>query len=108
MIKTLITAAISAALAAPLAAVADDDATTWPDKARPSARTTPRADEAMSGNSAAASGSTRPNYDPPLRPNDAKPAAEPSQSSAETTAPPHSPAPTAEPGPAQHAKPTGE
>ena len=84
MTKTLIAAAISAALAAPLVAFADDDATMWPDKAKPTprssqtpqqrARTTPRADEAMSGNSAAAGGSTRPSYDPPLRPDDARPA----------------------------------
>jgi len=116
MTKTLIATAISALLATPMAAIGDDNATMWPDKARPGAqssqtpqqkaRTTPRADEAMSGNSAAAGGSTRPSYDPPLRPNDAKPAAEPhspaygpSQSSAEQTA---------EPGPAQHAEPTGE
>ena len=84
MTKTLIAAAISAALAAPLAALADDDATMWPDKAKPTAqasqtpdqkaRTTPRTDEAMSGtDGAAARGSTRPNYERPLRPNDARP-----------------------------------
>ena len=84
MTKTLIAAAISAALAAPLAAFADDDATVWPDKAKPTpqssqskeqkARTTPRIDEAMSGtDGAAARGSTRPNYERPLRPNDARP-----------------------------------
>ena len=84
MTKTLIAAAISAALAAPLAAFADDDATVWPDKAKPTAqseqtteqkaRTTPRTDEAMSGtDGAAARGSTRPVYDPPRRPNDARP-----------------------------------
>ena len=82
MTKTLIAAAISAALAAPLVATADDNATLWPDKAKPSAqssqtkeqktRTTPRADQAMSGNSAAAGGSTRPAYDPPVRPSAAK------------------------------------
>ncbi len=99
MTKTLIATAISAALAAPLAAIANDDATMWPDKARPTAqssqtpqqkaRTTPRADEAMSGtDGAAARGSTRPNYDPPLRPNDARPIppfrAEPSAASGGT------------------------
>jgi hypothetical protein len=84
MTKTLIAAAISAALAAPFAAFGDDDATMWPDKASPSAqssrtpqqkaRTTPRADEAMSGtDGAAARGSTRPTYEAPLRPNDARP-----------------------------------
>jgi hypothetical protein len=84
MTKTLIAAAISAALAAPLVAFADDDATVWPDKPNPTAqstrtpqqkaRTTPRADEAMSGtDGAAARGSTRPNYETPLRPNDARP-----------------------------------
>lgn len=81
MTKILISASISAALAVPLGALADDNAMSWPDKAKPSeqserqkARTTPRADEAMSGSdSAAARGSTRPNYDPPLRPNDARP-----------------------------------
>ena len=80
MTKTLIAAAISAALAVPLGALADDDAVAWPDKAKPSeqserqkARTTPRADEAMSGSSAAARGNTRPNSDRPLRPNDARP-----------------------------------
>ena len=96
MTKTLIAAAISATFAAPLAAIADDDATLWPDKARPTAqseqtkeqraRTTPRTDEAMSG--AAARGSTRPNYDPPLRPNDVRPIppfrAEPSAASGGT------------------------
>ena len=99
MTKTLIAAAISAALAAPVAALADDDATMWPDKAKPTAqssrtlqsraRTTPRTDEAMSGtDGAAARGSTRPNYDPPLRPNDARPIppfrAEPSAASGGT------------------------
>ena len=99
MTKTLIAAAISAALAAPVAALADDDATMWPDKAKPTAqssrtlrhkaRTTPRTDEAMSGTDAAAArGSTRPNYDPPLRPNDARPIppfrAEPSAASGGT------------------------
>lgn len=84
MTKTLIAGAISVALAAPLAALGDDDATMWPDKAKPTApssqtkeqkaRTTPRAAEAMSGtDGAAARGSTRPVYDPPLRPNDARP-----------------------------------
>ncbi|HYM41365.1 MAG TPA: hypothetical protein VET46_01240 [Steroidobacteraceae bacterium] len=81
MTKILVSAAISAVLAGPVAAVADDAAMTWPDKAKPSAqseqrkaRTTPRADEAMSGSDgAAARGSTRPNYDPPMRPNDARP-----------------------------------
>jgi len=80
MTKTLIAVAISAALAAPLGAVADDNATMWPEKAKPAPgqtqqqkdRGTSRADEAMSGNSAAASGATRPSYDPPRRPNDAK------------------------------------
>lgn len=81
MTKTLIATAISAVLALPLVALADDDATMWPDKAKPTEqssrskeqkpRTTPRTDEAMSGT--AARGSTRPNYDPPLRPNDARP-----------------------------------
>jgi hypothetical protein len=99
MTKTLISAAISALLAAPLGALADDNATTWPDKAKPStqsaqtrdqterqkARTTPRADQAMSGNSAAAAGSTRPSYDPPVRPNDARRTPWPSQDSAERT-----------------------
>jgi len=99
MTKTLIATAISAALAAPLAAIANDDATMWPDKARPTAqssqtpqqkaRTTPRADEAMSGtDGAAARGSTRPVYDPPLRPNDVRPIppfrAEPSAASGGT------------------------
>ena len=81
MTKTLIAVAISAGLAAPLGALADDNATMWPGTAKPTAgrtqqekdRGTSRADEAMSGNSAAASGSTRPSYDPPRRPNDAKP-----------------------------------
>jgi hypothetical protein len=84
MTKTLIAAAISALLATPVAAIGDDNATMWPDKAQPSAqtsqtkeqkaRTTPRTDEAMSGtDGAAARGSTRPNYDRPLRPNDARP-----------------------------------
>lgn len=84
MTKTLIAVAISAALAAPFGAFADDNATTWPDKAKPAPgstqrteqerqRGTTRADQAMSGNSAAASGSTRPAYDPPRRPNDARP-----------------------------------
>ncbi len=84
MNKTLIAAAFSAALAVPFTVFADDDATMWPDKAKPNAqssrtkeqkaRTTPRADEAMSGSDgAAAAGSTRPNYDPPLRPNDVRP-----------------------------------
>ena len=81
MTKTLIAVAISAALAAPLGAVADDNATMWPEKAKPAPgqtqqqkdRGTSRADQAMSGNSAAAYGSTRPSYDPPRRPNDAKP-----------------------------------
>ena len=99
MTKTLIATAISALLATPVAAIGDDDATTWPDKARPSAqssqtpqqkaRTTPRTDEAMSGtDGAAARGSTRPSYDPPLRPNDARPIppfrAEPSAASGGT------------------------
>ncbi|HKB48431.1 MAG TPA: hypothetical protein VKC57_12085 [Ktedonobacterales bacterium] len=88
MTKTLIAVAISAALAAPLGALADDNATLWPDKAKPAPeqtqqqkkRGTSRADEAMSGNSAAASGSTRPAYDdpslkptPPKRPAAAEP-----------------------------------
>ena len=81
MTKTLIATAISAVLAAPFGALADDNATMWPDKAKPVAgrteqqkqRGTSRADEATSGNSAAASGSTRPSYDPPLRPNDVRP-----------------------------------
>ena len=93
MTKTLIAAAISTALAAPFAAFADDNATMWPDKAKPAAgrtqqqkqRGTSRTDQTMSGNSAAASGSTRPPYDPPLRPNDAKPVPGPSQSSSEGT-----------------------
>ena len=100
MTKALIAAAISAALATPFAALADDDATMWPDKAKPTAqsartpqqkaRTTPRADEAMSGtDGAAARGSTRPNYETPLRPNDARPIppfrAEPSAASGGTT-----------------------
>lgn len=99
MTKTLIAAAISATLAIPVMAFADDDATMWPDKAKPTpqsaqiprqkARTTPRTDEAMSGtDGAAARGSTRPNYDPPLRPNDARPVppfrAEPSAASGGT------------------------
>ncbi|HZE62149.1 MAG TPA: hypothetical protein VE085_16545 [Burkholderiales bacterium] len=93
MTKTLIAAAISTALAAPLGALADDNATTWPDKAKPTAertqqqkqRGTSRTDQTLSGNSAAASGSTRPSYDPPLRPGDAKPVAGPSPSSSERT-----------------------
>ncbi len=95
MTKTLIAAAIAGALAAPLGAFADDDAVTWPDKAnlpaqtKEKARTTPRIDEAQSGtDGAAARGSTRPNYDPPLRPNDARPIppfrAEPSAASGAT------------------------
>ena len=98
MTKILISAAISAAFAVPLGALADDDAMSWPDKAKPTgqserqkARTTPRTDEAMSGtDGAAARGSTRPNYDPPLRPNDAKPIppyrSEPSAASGGTAA----------------------
>jgi hypothetical protein len=75
--KTLIAAAFSAVILAPLPALAadDNDATMWPDKAKPTtqtaqqkARVTPRADEAMSGTAAAARGSTRPVYDPPVRP----------------------------------------
>src|SRR5438045_8593916 len=71
MTKMLMAVAISAALAAPFSALADDNATMWPDKAKPErgrtaqqkARGTSRADQAMSGNSAAASGATRPPYD---------------------------------------------
>ena len=124
MTKTLIATAISAVLATPMLAIGDDDATTWPDKAKPTEqssqskqqkqRTTPRADQAMSGQSAAAGGSARPSYDPPLPPSAAKPQPGPDAS---TYAPPHSPAygpsqssveQTAEPGPYQRAKPTGE
>jgi hypothetical protein len=94
MTKTLIAAAIFTALTAPLGALADDNATMWPDKAKPVAgrtqqqkqRGTTRADQTMSGNSAAASGSTRPSYDPPLRPNDAKPLAPGESASERTTA----------------------
>jgi len=101
MTKTLIATAISALLVTPVAAIGDDNATMWPDKAKPTAqssqtpqqkaRTTPRADAAMSGtDGAAARGSTRPNYDPPLRPNDARPIppfrAEPSAASGGTAA----------------------
>jgi len=101
MTKTLIATAISALLVTPVAAIGDDNATMWPDKAKPTAqssqspqqkaRTTPRADEAMSGtDGAAARGSTRPNYEAPLRPNDAKPVppfrAEPSAASGGTAA----------------------
>jgi len=79
--KTLIAAAICTVISAPFAAFGDEDATRWPGKAEPTAgrtqqqkdRGTSRADEAMSGNSAAVSGSTRPSYDPPRRPNDARP-----------------------------------
>jgi len=71
MTKILIAVAISAAVATPIGALADDNAAMWPDKAKPEAgraaqqkaRGTSRADEAMSGNSAAASGATRPPYD---------------------------------------------
>lgn len=75
--KTLIAAAFSAAVLVPLPLLAadDNDATMWPDRAKPTtqtpqqkARITPRADEAMSGTAAAARGSTRPVYDPPIRP----------------------------------------
>jgi hypothetical protein len=80
--KTLIAAAICTVISAPFAAFGDEDATRWPAKAEPTAgqdakykaRRTTRADEAMSGTDTAASrGSTRPNYDPPMRPNDARP-----------------------------------
>ena len=85
MTKTLIAVAISAGLAVPLGAVADDNATMWPDKAKPAPgqvqpqknRRTSRPDEAMSGNSAAASGGTRPAYDDPsLKPTPPKRAAD--------------------------------
>ena len=94
MTKTLIAVAISAALAAPLGALADDNATLWPDKAKPAPgqtqqqkkRGTSRADEAMSGNSAAASGSTRPAYDDPsLKPTPPKRPAAAEPSSVERT-----------------------
>jgi hypothetical protein len=81
--KTLIAVAISTAFAVPVVAFGDDDATRWPDKAQTTPQTqttkervrgTTRADEAMSGSDgAAARGSTRPIYEPPLRPADAKP-----------------------------------
>ena len=108
MTKTLIAAAITAALAAPLGVSADDNATTWPDKAKPTkqsaeqkARRSSRADEAMSGNSAAASGGTRPSYDAPVKPTppEKAPAVVPSQSSSERTA---------DQNPLQQDKPTGE
>ena len=94
MTKTLIAVAISAGLAAPLGALADDNATLWPDKAKPAPdqtqqqkkRGTSRADEAMSGNSAAASGSTRPAYDDPsLKPTPPKRPAAEERSSVERT-----------------------
>ena len=84
--KILIATAISAALGTASLAFGDEDATRWPDKATPREqataapspvykdRSTTRADEAMSGtDGAAARGSTRPVYDPPRRPNDARP-----------------------------------
>ena len=94
MTKTLIAVAISAAWAAPSGAFADDDATVWPDKAKPTPaqtqpqknRRTSRADEVMSGSSAAASGATRPAYeDPSLKPTPPKRPAAPEQSSPERT-----------------------
>ncbi|SRR5258708_18536123 len=95
MTKTLIALAISGALAAPFAALADDNATMWPDKAKPTPgrtqqqknRGTSRADQAMSGNSAAASGATRPAYDDPsLKPTPPASPVGPAQSSSERTA----------------------